>query len=149
VALSDIRGKIATVLSGVTGIGTIHAYERWCNNWNEFLALYKTTAGIINGGCITRIKTPSLRDSGRTLRRDHTFLIRYMYGLKDSSATELTFQALVEAIQTAFDSQYTLGGNVLLAGPLQVIKIENRLFGTVLCHYAEMQITAWERVSYS
>ena len=67
---------------------------------------------------------------------------------KDEDATELTFQDVVEDIQDVFENQYSLGGTVINSGPIQVKLIENRKFGSVLCHYAELELEAHERVMY-
>ena len=146
-ALADIRGQIVTILSAVTGIGTVHAYERWAADWTGFLTHFKTESNKINGWTVSRRKTESDRDTMPTLNRKHRFVMRGYYGLKDSAATELTFQALVEGVQDAFESQYLLGGTVINSGPVQVLVIEQRMFGSVLCHYAECRLCTLETIS--
>jgi hypothetical protein len=150
-SLAAIRDKWATIMAGVSGMGVVHKYERWSAEWAPLLALYKTQAGIINGWCMMRRKTLSKRVPSLYVTRDHTFVWKGIYGLDDSAATELTFQDQIEAIQTAFDGQYNLGGlsGVVLAGPVQVAVVENRLFGSVLCHYGELHYDVQERVAYT
>jgi len=148
-SLAAIRGSIVTVLSSVPGIGTVHAYERWAADWTAYLSFFKTEENKINGWTVSRRKTESDRDTMPTLNRRHRFIMRGYYGLKDSAATEHTFQALVEAVQDAFEDQYLLNGTVINSGPVQVQVFENRMFGNVLCHYAELELIAEERVTYS
>ena len=56
-SLSAIRDEIETILGGVSGMGTVHDYERWANNWSDFLTLYQDDNDRINGWSITRRKT--------------------------------------------------------------------------------------------
>lgn len=148
-ALSDITAEIKTILEGVSGIGTVHDYERWAATWEKFLELFKDSNNKINGWTITRRKTPAERDTMPTVMRTHTFVIRGVYGLKDEDATEKTFQDLVEAVQGAFEDEYSLGGYAVNSGPVQVVTVESRIFGKVLCHYAELEYEVQERKEYS
>jgi len=148
-SLADIREQIRTILSGVAGIGVIHEYERLAVDLKKFLDLFKDPDGRVNGWQFTRISTPSDRNTMPTLHRHHLFRLRGIYGLRDEEATELTFQDMVEAIQNAFDSEYSLNGTVLNSGPVQVRVVENRMFGNVLCHYAELELIVIERKTYS
>lgn len=147
--LSDITAAIKTILEAVPGIGVVHDYERWNASWDEFLRQFQDGAGKINGCMFARKATPAVRDNMPTLRRDHKILIRCIYGLQDLVGSERTFQALVEAIQAAFDSDNTLGGTAHDSGPAQVEIVENRQFGKVLCHWAEISIEVRERLRYS
>jgi len=149
VALSDIRTQIKSVLESVDGIGTVHEYERWSNTWENFLEHFKDSNDRINGWTITRRATPAERRTMPIVTRRHEFVIRGIYGLNDADESELTFQDLVEAIQDAFEDQYNLGGYVENSGPLQVNVVEPRMFGKVLCHYAELTYEAVERCTYS
>ena len=147
-SLKDIREQIATILSTVEGMGIVHQYQRWSATWEKFLDLFKDTDGRINGCIISRRETPTIRDNMPTIERRHVFLFRFVYALKDAEASELEFQNIVERIQDAFDSQYLLGNTVINSGPVQVNLVEIRLFGGVLCHYAELTLEAVERVEY-
>jgi hypothetical protein len=149
VGLSEIRTQIKAVLEGVSGIGSVHEYDRWFADWGKLIELFKTADNKIIGWMITRRKTTATRDTMPTIMRDHTFLIRGVYGLKDSAASELVFQDLVEAVQNAFDSAYLLGGNAINSGPMQITLVEIRMFGSVLCHYAELEYPVSERVEYN
>ena len=150
-ALSDIRSEIKTILEAVDDIGIVHDYDRWAKNWDDFLSLFKTADNKIHGWCFFRKATPAKRDTMPTIQRTHHFRIKGIYGLSDADASETTFQDIVEAIQDAFDSKYMLNNaaGVINSGPVQVHLIENRLFGKVLCHYAELDYEVIERVFYT
>ena len=148
-ALADIREQIKTIVAGVAGVGVVHDYARLASDWGKFLSLFQDPAdGKVRCWMITRRSTPSQRDTMPTLRRSHEFRIIGIYSLKDAEATELEFQDLVERIQTAFDSNNTLNGSVLDSDPIQVDLVEPRMFGSVLCHYAQLTLRAHERVRY-
>lgn len=148
-SLSDIRDQIKTILAGVDGIGVIHDYERWAADWGKFLDRYKDAAGKINGWTITRTKTPENSDTASHVTRIHHFTIRGVYGLKDEDASELTFQDLIESICAAFRAKYRLNDTAANTEPVQVEVVENRMFGTVLCHYCELTVTAEEILAWS
>jgi len=107
---ATIRAQIKTILEGVSGIGRVHDYERWAATWEKYLEFFKTTSDVINGWTVSRVRTPAACASGTHDRRSHHYKIRGYYGLKDEDATEVTFQALVEAVCTAFRSAYQLSG---------------------------------------
>lgn len=151
-SLEAIREQIKTILSGVSGIGVVHDYERWAADWTSYLELFSVEDEIgtrINGWEITRKKTPSKTASTTHDSRSHTFLIRGIYGLKDSDATEITFQQLIEDVCAAFRSNYQLNSTADNTESVQVDLVENRVFGNVLCHYCELSLTADEYEDWS
>jgi hypothetical protein len=154
-----IREQVRTILSGVSGTGIIHDYNRWAVDWGKFINFFKVEAtGIINGAMITRKtrKTFELALDNVTIRL-HEIVIRQVMGLKDDVASEITFQQLVDDICDGLEAHDTLNGTCLTisdigegqslsgcSGP-QAEVIENRVFGNVLCHYAEIHIYAQEQ----
>jgi len=160
VSLPIIREQIKTILSGVDGIGVGHDYDRWAVEWGKFLNLFKdTSTGKINGYLITRKsrKTFELALDNEKIRT-HLIVIRLIMGINDADATEITFQQLVDDVCEELEDHDDLNGACLTisdigegesqsgsAGP-QAEVIENRIFGNVLCHYAEIHIYAQEQV---
>jgi len=154
-SMADVREQIRVILAGVSGIGIIHDYRRWSGDWSRFLDLFKDANGKLNGWMISREKTPeTVMSQGGRNTRTHHFKIYGIYGLKDSDGSELIFQDLVEAVCTAFRSKDTLNGTVWSCTPaenapegvagIQVDLVEPRMFGNVLCHYAELSLYAQE-----
>lgn len=151
-SLEAVREQIRTILTGVSGIGVVHDYERWAAEWPAYLELFSIedeTGTRINGWDITRRKTPAVTASVTHDSRSHTFLIRGMYGLEDSQASELVFQQLIEDICAAFRAKYQLESTAENTEPVQVDLVENRVFGNMLCHYCELTFTVdeWENWS--
>jgi len=143
-SLATILAQIASVLTGVSGVGTnVHAYERWSKNWKDYLALFKT-GSLIKGWTITRTKTPEESSTPTTNKRTHTFVIRGYYSLDDSAATETTFQNLIEDIATAFRTKPTLNGTAFDSSPLQVDTVAIVMFGDVLCHFCQLRLDVEE-----
>lgn len=147
---ATIRAQIKTILSGVTGIGVVHDYERWSKDWTTFLTLFKHVAGgRINGWIITRSAVEELEETTSHEPSIHQYKIKGIYALKDSAASEKAFNTLIEAIRAAFRTNYQLNDTASHTTPLKVPVIENRVFGSVLCHYCEMTLTAEEYDAWS
>jgi len=144
-----IRAQIKSILSGVSGIGEVHDYQRWAATWEKFLDLFKTGSDKINGWIITRTATPATVESTTHESRIHQYKIRGIYGLKDEDETEVTFQALIEAVAAAFRAKRTLNGAAEDSGPVNVAVVENRAFGGVLCHFCELDLPAEEFEEWS
>lgn len=134
-------------MAAVDGMGVVHEYVRFSTTWEAFLDHFKDADGKINGCVITRVATPSAYGPRNRQEREHQFLIRFYYGLKDDTATELDFQELIEAACTALSADGDLGGWTHAAGPPQVKVVEPRLFGKVLCHYGEIELPVAEEAA--
>ncbi|OPX19129.1 MAG: hypothetical protein BZ151_10895 [Desulfobacca sp. 4484_104] len=141
---STIRDYIETQLNTIAGIGVVHDYERWASNWKDLLRLYQSSSKL-NGWSITRRSTSEEWEARPVVRRRHVFEITGIYSLDDSAGSEKTFQDLVEAVCAKFRHDPNLGGNCLLSGPPQVENVEARMFGSVLCHVAEISLLVEER----
>lgn len=150
---AGIRAAIKTTLSGVTNIGKVYDYERWAIDWATFIALFKTTvSGVdqIRGWEIGRRSVAEKKIvigiGASSNEKTHVFIIRGYLGLNDAAETEKTFNALIEAIATAFRSDKTLGGAARDHDYIQAQTIDMRIFGGVLSHYCELTLTVHERV---
>lgn len=145
-AESTVRSAIYTFLSAVTNIGVVHDYERWATDWDTFIGLFKTTIGTtpqIRGWEIRQTRVTETDES--PLAR--AYKIKGYLGVSDATATEKTFVALIEAIAAKFRADQMLGTKgapVLGHDFIQVELIEERMFGSVLCHYCELALTCYE-----
>lgn len=153
-ALKDIREQIKVILCGVSGIGVVHDYMRFSNNWGKFISLFKDADGKINGWMFTRKKTPKSLQTKGDSNRTHHFVLYGFYALQDDQESEIVFQDLIEAIDAKFASYDTLNGTCFCCSPtqdaqdkadgIQVDVVEVRMFGDVLCHYAELSLYVQE-----
>lgn len=154
--LADIREQIKATLSGVSGAGVVHDYERWANTWQKFLDLFKDADDKINGWTLSRIKVAQGMGSFSQIERAHIFRLQKVYGLKDGDESGIVFEDHLQAVVDAFDADDTLGGTCTTCTPnwgpmegltgLQIEKAEARTFGSVLCHYGECRLCAIEFV---
>ncbi len=147
----SILADVKTNLDSVIDIGKTYDYERWLKDWTKFINLFKSeNHGQIRGWEITRAAAPE-HQAGAFFRH-HKFVIRGYMAIKDSDATDKTFQELVEEVcakfRTAADGTAWFYGDGDQSGdaPAQVETIEARTFGGVLCHYAEIKLTVTERI---
>ena len=136
---TTILAEIKEELSAASGIGTVHDYERWCNNQADFETLYKS-GSTINGWTITRSNSLQDWDAAQHVWRNYTFVVRGYYSLDDSAATEKTFQALIDSVMNGFDTKVTWEGTATLGGPSQLMIQEHRMFFGHLCHYCEIEL---------
>lgn len=149
--VADIKDKLETI----PDIGQVHDYYRWTNNVQDFISLFSyTPAGgskQIRGWEISRYYFRD-KKQGAFLRHHKFRLIGYM-GLKDSEETDKTFQVLADLVVEKFRdpaSQPPSGAWYYLEeaddtdSPILEAKIEPRMFGNVLCHCAEIELSVAE-----
>jgi hypothetical protein len=143
-----IRAEIKTILEAVSGIGVVHAYERYSRSLAEFFSLM-TSGGKVNGWMIHRVSTDSRRETYPMIWRYHEFKIMAIYELDDVNASEVTFQAILDAIFEAFKSKNTLNGTALDSEPVSIDSVETEEYGNRLFHTAVLTLTACERATYT
>lgn len=159
-SLTLIRAEIKTILEGVTGIGIVHNYERLSIDATKFLTLFKDTkTGKINGCMFRREKFTRQHGMGGRVAIAHVFVLRRFTGLQDADATDISFDDVNELIADAFDTEAAedLNGKCDTIHPdfgpmsgaagIQLDISEPRMFGNVLCHYAEMRLCAVEIIN--
>jgi len=141
------RQNVFEIVSAVPNVGVVHDYERWAADWNKFIELFRDPAtSTIRGWEICRTAMPSETISNIEESRTHGFVVKGYMGVNDSAATEKTFNGLIDAICNAFKGNHTLFGTCTDAGPMSAEVIDTRMFGAVLCHYAELKIPVNEIV---
>lgn len=142
----QIRDAIKGVMQTVPNIGLVHTFERYAADLATLRALYVSNGQLL-GWYIRLLKTQ--RDSqarGRTAIL-HTWVIRGFMAFDDALQSELTFDALIEALQEAFTAHETLDGLVgATAFPEQHVAGLQRddsgpvMFAGVLCHSARLTL---------
>jgi len=146
---ATLRAEVKTTLEGVVAPAVVHDYQRYTHDMGQFLALFKTPAGVISGWTITREGIGEADSDHTSNDTQHRIKIRGYYGLKDAEASELVFQDLVDSVVTAFRGNYGLNGQANHTTPMQAPVIDLRMFGAVLCHYCELTMTAVEYNAWS
>jgi hypothetical protein len=146
--LADIKAKLAAV----PNVGQVHDYNRLAVDWAAYVARFKDPAsGRIKGFEITRTGvTEHLRGAWY---RHHRFVLRGFLGFQDADATDKIFQPLIEEVCNAFrnaapgDAWQYRNGDAPEESCVQVPTIDERVMGTVLCHYCEIHLSVTERIN--
>lgn len=146
------RTRLKTILQSVSNIGVVHDYQRFNTDYMAFINLFDTTIGGVKqlrgwtvafGGLASTDDLPDQFDGQYV--RGYRWTIRGYMGLQDSAATEKTFAALVETVCDALDDDDTLHGATYYdASKAEAPVVEERLFGSVLCHYCEIRLIIFE-----
>jgi len=140
-----IRFKIQEIIQRVPGCGIVHEYGRWCSDWSKFILLFQDSISKkILGWEITRQAAPGTYISNCEEQVNHSYIIRGFMGLQDADRTDIKFNALIELIRAEFRKDFTLGGLNELPHGFDVRVIDERSFGTVLCHHCEIVIPVQE-----
>ena len=152
-SVSAIRATLYSAVNGVTNVGKVYDYERWANEWDDFLTLFKTTISTVvqvRGWEITYrgfANQPPMDFSGKHIRAHRFHVVGYM-GLDDSLSTEKTFANLAEDVADAIDANATLQGSTYYyVADVGIDEHEPRMFGGVLCHYALINVIVEEKIT--
>ena len=153
--VATARAAIVAQLQAIAGIGVVHGYERYAAREGDFRTLYLADLGggvqQIRGWNVRRTATKEVSSTlGISLRVVSWSITGYM-ALDDAGASEIAFDALIEAVCDGFRSHPVLGGAVAdlrdLSGDgsetygIQVTNTEPVLFSGVLCHRAQLALT--------
>lgn len=150
--LAAIKEKFDSVEGIKDGSAKVHDYQRLKPKYDDFLECFKTTENKIHGWIITRKAVFDRLATNNERWRYHHFIFRGYYGLDDSAGSEKHFQEVIENICAAFVADMDLSNdgdsgvvdagyddNDSQIGCCQAGIIETRIFGVVLCHFAELE----------
>ena len=148
---SAIRAAIYNAVSGVSNVGKVYDYERWTADWSGFLDLFKTTISSkeqIRGWEVSY--RGFLADEPREFAgihiRNHQWQVRGYLGLDDSAATEKTMSTLAETVRNTLEDDSSLHALSFYDVECGLL-FEPRMFGSVLCHYAEISLEVAEVIT--
>lgn len=150
----DITGDIKAKLEAVPGTGIVHEYERQSVDMGKFIQLFKTPENKICGCEITRTAISERWLSGM-FYGNYRMVVRLYLGILDASESSIAFQQLVDAIRSTFRNGQFANQALGLSyfdydspdsSPVQVPVMNDRMFGAVLCHCAEIHIAVQHRI---
>ncbi len=144
---ANIRTQLKTILEGVAGIGTVHDYQRWEIEADNFTTLFVST-GRINTWMITRDASPEDELAQKQHYRKHQIRIIGIYAMDDSDATEKVFSDLLETICNTLRTNLDLAGTAESHSPPEVKEDNHTKFAGVLCHYGEIAMEVREDVTF-
>lgn len=148
--------EIETILKSATGVvnNNVFKAEKLTKDWATYLSSFKdVTNSVIHAYIIKRTKIESIPEASRVNEVATTWKIMGFYGYKwndtFTSSSEYKFNVIIDAIRTKFRDDPGLNNSVLTTTPIQLDIFEEREFGEVLCHYAEMRLGTTEQESFS
>lgn len=151
VKYSAIAADIKAHLESIPGTGIIHEYERQIAAMDKFIALFKDVGGKICGCEITRKAVPE--QYAGVINRQHQMLINVYMGLQDAAGTGIVFQDLCDDIVDHFREAAPLTGSweyrntdEPVKPPAQILLINERMFGAVLCHCGIISLSVNDRI---
>ncbi|KAB2901279.1 MAG: hypothetical protein F9K31_02520 [Dokdonella sp.] len=149
-SLAAVRAAIVARLSAVADIGVVHDRERNAADLARLKALYWSAPHAqLRGWFVRRIATSETGNvQGRTVEQARWRIVGVM-GVDDAAASELAFDALVEAIRNAFAQDETLSGTVDQCtdpdgGGASCVQLDDAgivMFAGVLCHACKLSLT--------
>ena len=143
--LAQIRAAMKSTVGGVADIGVVHDFERYTESESAFKTFF-VSDGEVLGWIIRRVgRKVTSPGIGRYVMTNKWRITGYM-SLDDDTATEKTFDDLLDAIAAAFLADDTLGGVVAsvitpdnVAGA-QLDQSGPVLLAGVLCHSARLTV---------
>ncbi len=146
---TEVRNAIVAKLQGITGIGLVHAFERYAKEPPKFQALFVKDEKIA-GWLVRRASFREVRAGSRFNALVVRWQIRAYASLLDAEASELEFDLLIDRAAAAFRDDETLGGVIDglsesgadgAAVGLQLDDSGPVMFAGALCHSARMSLT--------
>lgn len=158
-SLEIIRAAIVAKAQAVPDFGRVHAYERYVREEKAFRDLYLVERAdgtdLLAGWWLRRTATEELGIAIRRTVDVHTWQLRGYRALNDAEASELAFDASIEALRDAVRADPTFGG-VCEPEPTggaygssnepQYVAVQDAgpvMFCGVLCHSAVLQLKTW------
>lgn len=138
----EIRNEIIKTLSGIPDIGKIQPFERYAREPATLKNFYIKEKEL----CGWYVRRTSVREEAWTSGRNKVFqdwqIVGFM-GLSDAEASEILFNAKIDAIRRAFRTCALQSADE--TGYVQVSAIQPVMFCGILCHTAELTL---QTVSY-
>jgi len=154
VAEATVRASIKALVEGVADVGNVYDLAPFASTWDVFIDRFKVTLNsvdMIRGFSISCVSilpegfvATGLRQTGN--KAIYTYKIRGYQGFDFETSTEKTFLIVVLAVMAALDGGIVTG-DVQTANLAQLDPYQPRLFGGVLCHYAEITQVVTETIT--
>jgi len=147
--VTDIKNN----LNAIASIGVVHTYERQIVDPAKFIELFRyRPTGQILGWEMHRTAVPETIYGAH--HRLHQFRLSGYMSLDDAKASSITFQDLCDKVCARFRTAANIAGLAAeyrnAANPenaaAQIDIINDRTFGAVLCHCAEISLVISERI---
>jgi hypothetical protein len=145
----SIRAQLKTLLQTVSGIGQVYDYKRYSADWGSYKQLFTKNSRVneweIQRTGFTVEPRGSQAAAGKVKDLTHTFILRGFYGFQDEPSSEKDFDTLVDAISDLFITHQDIDQTAEIINIPVVGQITFQMFGDVLCHVIEIQVSVRER----
>jgi hypothetical protein len=152
--IKRIIDRCAARVSQVPDVGQVHTRLRWAVLFDDvFERFFDEPTQSYRAWQFTRTSFQYLSEAnlpGVHSGKEHQILLRGILGSRDETATEETFQALVDEVAAKLlpldgERRVNLGDGLYLTSAPDCPIIDVRQFSeSVYCHYAEIRFTAEE-----
>lgn len=136
-----VRARIKTRIETVDNIGVLYDHEPFAATWDEYIGQFKCYIlgrEQIRGFTITCDVLPRERlTMGGYNQARYNYTINGYCGISTDSDTENEFFGVANSVASSLNTGI-VSGNVYSAPPAQIAAYVPRIFGGVLCHYAEI-----------
>jgi len=149
-ALKDIKSRIATIVAGVAGVKNVHDHAVYAKDAEQENSLLIGDAGRLHCWTVSRESQPMADINVNEANQEKTplLLIQGFYAVAEADKTEEVFDALVDAVIAALNTDRKpvgsggtkLGGFADVVTPPQLRVQDHRQFGPsqTLCHHCEI-----------
>lgn len=155
----SVKQQIVTLIKGLPRTGNVYDRVKYTSNWQNFkdqFAFVDPSNGMqqIRGWWITIPTLLEGESDGNTFDthwHNYQYPIHAVMSYSDKGDTEPAFEEMVYSVYQKLHFQGVLGlgpdnpvnGSVVIDGSIGVtiITIDMRMFGSMLCHHAEMRVT--------
>jgi hypothetical protein len=152
---SQVRAVIKSTLEGISTIEKVQDYSRHTVDWDEIATFFKDTNNRIHVWIIEWNNTDNVLEAvgTRVYSYNHNITLWGLYGLKDSEATQKTFEDEVDTVLDTFNAlEWLLSGSTRIARqnePAVLANLDHATLSDVLCHRAQIDINYNEQRVYS
>ena len=144
-SLANNIQAIQTILEGVTGVENVYDTVRNWQTEKQFRDGAATASSGIQFWFLTREASAGEDLGPRFTARRHTIALHGYTAVSDATASEKTFQALVESVVAALGADRKLNQTARHSGPAQVRAVDFRIVSNVLCHHAEIALVVEDK----
>jgi hypothetical protein len=148
--LSEIKNEIKNVLCSVDDVFNVYTDKKHPLDGASFLELFKAEnilgEKMITAWFIYRTNTKEEFFSNKENLRNHKITITGYLGINETGNSGSKFEEIIEDICSAFRGNVNLDGKCLEVLPVQVEQIQEKYLGSILCHYAELNLNCREKV---
>jgi len=152
-SLSTVRTEIKTILLTISNVGQVHDYKRYTHSWDDYKDLFVENSKVNTWEIVRESFESFVEASNNVNRTRHNFTIRGFYSVQDKTASEKTFQDIVEDIRVTFRNKPKLNNKAELVffspdRPFSGVFRYDYL-GAVLCHIVEINLTIQEYETFT